>query len=91
MEKFGAIAVNGGMLSIKQVMKVFEMQADELDTPFGEIAVRLGFLSRRELADIDTEQSTDVPGFGPILVEFGVLTERRMLEELRSFIIVMVR
>ena len=83
-KKFGTIAMNLGKLSIKQLMEILSIQADNLDAPIGEIAIQLGFLTRSDVAEILAVQSTDVPDFGQILVEMCIITEEQMADELRK-------
>ena len=48
--------MQGGALSVKQIMFVLARQADDPTTKFGQIAVEHGFISMRQLEDALQEQ-----------------------------------
>ena len=79
---FGRLAIELEKLSEQQVMEVFAAQADDLDKPFGEIAMEKGLLTKDEVADLLTEQERRTPNLGEILVEMGALTHQQMEDEL---------
>ncbi|MCA9217759.1 MAG: hypothetical protein KDB27_32040 [Planctomycetales bacterium] len=81
----GAIAIQSGKLSVKQVMRVFTVQADDLEKAFGELAIELGFLTEEDLAQLLLEQANSAPQLSEILVETGALTREQMLDELAQY------
>lgn len=48
----GQLLIRRGVLKIREVMKVLELQSETPGVLFGDLAVRSGFLSARDLEDI---------------------------------------
>ncbi|MBK8717433.1 MAG: hypothetical protein IPN32_22210 [Deltaproteobacteria bacterium] len=47
----GQLLMQSGMLSVRQIMHVLELQADAPTEKFGQLAVRCGYISMRQLED----------------------------------------
>ncbi|MEM6469377.1 MAG: hypothetical protein AAF802_07385 [Planctomycetota bacterium] len=73
--KLGTLAIENGMLDVKEVMSIFRAQADELDTPFGQLAIRLGMLTQDDLARLLLKQSDARPSPAQIAVACGYVTQ----------------
>ena len=82
--RIGALVISRGLLTIKQVMAVLSAQADNLERPFGELAVELGYLTREQLAELLFEQDRQAPPLGTILLELGALSVDDFRRELRT-------
>jgi hypothetical protein len=54
--QLGALAIETRRLTVKQVFSVLSLQCDEPNTKFGELAVRLGYLTDDDLAQLLAEQ-----------------------------------
>lgn len=80
----GKIAIEKGKLNIKQVMKVFAVQADDLKKPFGQLAVELGFLTKQDLSQLLLDQIELAPDLADILVQQGAITVSQKLRELHN-------
>ncbi len=81
--RIGALVISQGLLTIKQVMAILTAQADNLERPFGELAVELGYLTREQLAQLLFEQNRQAPPLGNILLELGALSVDDFRRELR--------
>jgi len=81
---FGKLAIQNGLLTMKQVTQVFAAQAGAPEKPFGKLSVELGFLTEEEVSELLTEQSESVVPLREILVEMGVLTQEQMDIEMRE-------
>ncbi|MAT69022.1 MAG: hypothetical protein CMJ58_05805 [Planctomycetaceae bacterium] len=67
----GALAIETGKLTMKQVFEVLEAQCEETSQMFGEAAVRLGFLSEQDLAVLIYEQARRAMSMTELLVLNG--------------------
>lgn len=81
-EPIGKLALSHGMLNIKQVFEVLNLQAEiqfenrsDKTTPyFGEVAVILGILSESDVEHLLRLQESSVPSIGEMLVKAGSLS-----------------
>src|SRR3712207_5774326 len=55
--QLGALAIETRRLSFRQVFAILRTQCDEPNELFGEIAVRLGFLTQDDVAQLLAEQN----------------------------------
>ncbi|MCA9231043.1 MAG: hypothetical protein KDA57_10345 [Planctomycetales bacterium] len=69
--QLGALAIDTGKLTVKQVFEILRLQADEPHVRFGELAVRAQLLTQEELASLLFHQSVRVKPMAKILVEMG--------------------
>jgi len=68
----GRLAVERGLLTVKDVMRVLANQADDpAGLRFGEMAVSLGLLSLEELEWLLREQAKAVPSEVELAMEIG--------------------
>ncbi len=72
--QLGALAIDTRRLSFRQVSRVLREQCDEPNQMFGEIAVRLGYLSEEELSTLLDEQAARELPLDEVLVEHGFLS-----------------
>ena len=79
----GQLAVKEGKLTVKQIMQVFAVQADQPQKPFGQIAISLGYLTEKELSDLLRLQSESVAPLTHVMVELGYFTQAELMRELR--------
>lgn len=72
--QLGALAIEKRKLNVRQVFGVLRSQSDSPDEKFGEIALKLGYLSEADLAWLLHEQSVRVRPFSELLVDISVLS-----------------
>jgi len=72
--QLGALAMETRKLSCRQVFSILRAQCDEPNTLFGELAMRLGYLSEQELSDLLAEQAVRVKPLIDILAENDILS-----------------
>jgi hypothetical protein len=85
--QLGALAIEKRKLNVRQVFGVLRSQCDSPDDMFGELAVKLGYLTADDLAQLLHEQSVRVRPFSEILIEADILpaaTVERHYREYRS-------
>ena len=67
-------------MTMAQVFQTLAAQADE-DEPFGVIAKRMRFLTKRNIADLLLLQSSETHSLGACLLQTGVVSEATLDEE----------
>ena len=72
--QLGALAIETRRLSFRQVFSILRTQCDEPNTMFGELAVRLGYLTEEDIAQLLAEQAGRAMPLLEVLVENGFLT-----------------
>ena len=77
-ENIARIAISKHYLTVKQVLAIFNAQADSCDS-FTVMARKLGYLTENEVAELLSLQQQTRPRLGEILVEMGVM-DRSTLE-----------
>ena len=82
----GQILVMRGVLTIRQVMTVLEAQADEPDVRFGELAIRLGFLSTVALDAALREQAGSRVHQISVIRGAGILTEHELTLNMVAYV-----
>ena len=69
----GTMAIQTRKLTVKQMFVILQEQCDTPNQMFGEIAVRLGYLTNDDLNLLLEEQSRHMAGLRDILVEHSFL------------------
>jgi hypothetical protein len=72
--QLGALAIETRRLTFRQVFSILRTQCDEPNTMFGELAVRLGYLTDQDVAQLLTEQASRALPIVEVLVENGFLS-----------------
>jgi len=72
--QLGALAIETRRLSFRQVFSILRTQCDEPNTMFGELAVRLGYLTEEEIAQLLAEQAGRAMPLAEVLVDNGFLS-----------------
>ena len=81
----GALAMETGKLAVRNVLTILRVQSDLPNDRFGDIAVELGLMTKRDLAELLMEQSDRRPRVEQCLVELGALSQQQMEEELATY------
>jgi hypothetical protein len=81
----GVIAMEMGKLAVRDVLSILRVQSDLPNDRFGDIAIDLGLINKRDLAEMLMTQSDRRPPFEECLVELGVLSSERAVEELAAY------
>lgn len=71
--QLGALALERRKLTMRQVFTVLRNQGDSPSEYFGELAVKAGFLTAEQLAQLVLEQATRSKPFAEVLVDLGIL------------------
>jgi len=69
----GRLALEERMLTVRQVMKVLEEQADNPDLRFGELAVGLRFLSDEQVAKLLMRQHRQRRSLDQVLIGMDIV------------------
>jgi hypothetical protein len=72
--QLGTIAIQTRRLTVKQMFIILQEQCDTPQQMFGEIAVRLGYLTNEDLNLLLDEQSRHMASLRDVLVEHGFLS-----------------
>jgi hypothetical protein len=72
--QLGALAIEMRRLTFRQVFSVLRTQCDEPNTLFGELAVRLGYLTEQDVAQLLAEQASRAMPLVEVLVENGFVS-----------------
>jgi hypothetical protein len=83
--QLGALAIEKRMLNVRQVFGVLRSQCDSPDDMFGEMAVKLGYLTPEELALLLHEQAVRVRPFSEIVVEANILPAETVERHYRDY------
>jgi len=78
----GRVALDAGMLTMRQVFQVLNAQADRF-RPFGEAAVDLGLLTQEQLGALLLRQAEMATSLRTLLIEMGALTAEQFEQEAR--------
>jgi hypothetical protein len=89
--RIGQLALEECLLSARDIFDILRAQHDSPHEPFGELAIRLGLLTRAELMRLLMIQADRRVPLGDILVRQGVLTEQRADDELTIYRLVQRR
>ncbi len=83
--QLGALAIETGKLSVKQVFSVLRIQADKPQELFGQISVEEGFLSESDLSSLLYQQLVEVTPMSQIVQEKGLGTAEDIEEHLVEY------
>jgi hypothetical protein len=83
--QIGGLAIETRKLTAKQVFTILRKQCDAPADMFGELAVKLGFLSKGELGELIHEQSVRLKPFSELLVETGILSPATVERHSRDY------
>jgi hypothetical protein len=83
--QLGSLAIATRRLTFRQVSHVLREQCDEPNQLFGEIAVRLGYLTDDELSRLLAEQVGQSQPLGDVLVENGFITRAEAEQHYAEF------
>lgn len=72
--QLGALAIETRRLTFRHVFAILRAQCDEPNTMFGELAVRLGYLSEQDVTKLLAEQASRAMPLLEVLVENGFLS-----------------
>ena len=81
----GQLAMEEGVLSARSVFKVLRCQSDLPHERFGDVAVELGLMTRRELELLLALQASRKPSLVDFLVRHGALSREQADHELAEF------
>ncbi len=81
---FGRMALKKGLLNMKQVFAILAEQP-ETGLRFGEQAVFMGYLERRDMEQVLEDQRTVRPGLCEVLTEMGVVKKSALQKHRREF------
>ena len=81
----GKIALEYGLLDMKQVFEILNRQADEINVKFCAIALDLGYLDKQQVLFLLAIQKSRRPPIGEILVEMGVISPEQLAASLDEF------
>ncbi len=81
----GVIAIEESKLAVRDVLSILRVQSDLPNDRFGDIAVDLGLMTRRDLAELLMEQSNRRIPVGDCLLELEFVTRAQLDEALASF------
>ncbi|QDU57954.1 hypothetical protein [Aeoliella mucimassa] len=81
----GVLAMESGKLDVRDVLSILRVQSDLPQDRFGDIAVELGLMTRRDLAELLLEQSDRRRRITECLVELDFMTQQQVDEELAAF------
>lgn len=72
--QLGALAIETRRLTCRQVFAILRAQCDEPDVLFGELAVRLGYLTDDDLQQLLVEQAARATPLADVLIDHGFLS-----------------
>ena len=83
--QIGSLAIETGKLSVKQVFQILRLQCDTPGALFGELAVKLGFITEEELAGLIFLQSVRQKPMTEIMIANGFVSEDEVQEGLTKY------
>ncbi len=81
----GVIAMEQGNLAIRDVLSILRVQSDLPSDRFGDIAIDLGLMTKRDLAELLMIQSNRRVPVGECLVELGILDQEQLDKALAAY------
>ncbi len=81
----GQLAIEQGVLGVREVLKVLRLQSDLPHDRFGETAVELELLTRDQVAELLMKQASRRRPMSQLVVDFGFLTEDQARQEMQAF------
>lgn len=82
--KLGAVAIDAGYMSAKQVEEVHQAQ-HTADMRFGAIAVEKGFLTEEQMLELLAKQKNSNLVLGQALIDFGFLDHKQFEKALQDY------
>lgn len=83
-ENISRIAIAKRYLTVKQVLSIYNAQADSCDS-FTAMAKKLGYLTESEIAQLQNLQQQTRPRLGEILVDMGAMDQETLDLMLKKF------
>jgi hypothetical protein len=83
--QLGGLAIEMRKLSARDVFAVLRRQCESPADMFGELAVKLGYLTPDDLGHLIHEQSVRLKPFQEILVEAGMLSAEVVAQHAREY------
>lgn len=83
--QLGGLAIELRKLTARQVFAILRSQCDTPADLFGELAVKLGFLTAGELGELIHEQSLRLKPFSELLVDAGILPPETVARHVRDY------
>jgi len=81
----GALAIETGILSVKQVFSILRTQADMPHEMFGKLAIQAGFMTKDELMGLLFQQSVQEKPMPQVLTELKLVEAGDIEEQLAEF------
>lgn len=81
----GQVAIEEGMLTVREVFKILRLQTDLPNDRFGEAAVELGLLSRKQVAELLMLQANRRKPMTQVLVDLEIMTPAQVDREMQAF------
>jgi hypothetical protein len=81
----GRIALEYGLLDMKQIFEILNLQADATHVKFCAIALDLRYLDKQQVNFLLAIQRSRRPPIGEILVEMGVISPEQLAVSLAEF------
>jgi hypothetical protein len=72
--QLGALAIELHKLNARQVFALLRQQSDSPEDLFGELALRAGYLTAKDLSELVDEQLRRVTPLHELLVDMGILS-----------------
>ena len=82
--QIGALAVEAGKLTIKEVFSILRAQADHPERLFGELAVEAGMIEEDDLATLIYRQSMAGASVADLVVELGFASREQVAQHLED-------
>lgn len=83
--QLGTLAIESRLLTFRQVFSILRAQCDEPNVMFGEVAVRLGYLSEDDVARLLAEQVGRAHPMLDVLIENDFLTTEEAERQYAQF------
>ena len=81
----GQLAIEEGVLTVREVVEVLQLQAKLASTRFGDAAMQLGVLTREQVADLLMQQTDRIPPLTDIVAELGFTNDQTLADELACY------
>jgi hypothetical protein len=83
--QLGALALECRKLTMRQVFSVLRAQCDAPAKYFGELAVKAGYLTGEDLAQLVCDQTTHSTPFSEVLIELDILQRDAVNQYAREY------
>lgn len=81
----GALAIELGLLTSRQVFEILNLQAENPQARFGDLACQLGYVTPEQLAALLEQQARREAPLEKLLVEGGILSQAQVARYLLQF------